>query len=68
MSADLPRQTSKHSTSQELLDTVQPDIVMISAGKDNRYGHPAQELLKRLEDFGCIIYRTDENGTICYRR
>lgn len=59
---------SKYSTSQELLETVQPEIVMISAGKDNRYGHPAPELLERLEEFGCIIYRTDENGTICYRR
>ena len=59
---------SKYSTSQELLETVQPEIVMISAGKDNRYGHPAPELLNRLEDFGCIIYRTDENGTITYRR
>ena len=59
---------SKHSTSQELLETVQPEIVMISAGKDNRYGHPAPELIKRLEDFGCTVYRTDENGTICYRR
>lgn len=59
---------SKYSTSQELLETVQPEIVMISAGKDNRYGHPAPELLERLEKFGCIVYRTDENGTICYRR
>jgi competence protein ComEC len=59
---------SKYSTSKELLETVQPEIVMISAGKDNRYGHPAPELLKRLQDFGCIIYRTDENGTIQYRR
>lgn len=59
---------SKHSTSQQLLETVQPEIVMISAGKDNRYGHPAPELLKRLENFGCTIYRTDENGTIIYRR
>ena len=59
---------SKHSTSQALLDAVQPEIVIISAGKDNRYGHPAPELLQRLEDFGCVIYRTDENGTISYRR
>ena len=59
---------SKYSTSQALLDAVQPEIVIISAGKDNRYGHPAPELLQRLEDFGCVIYRTDENGTISYRR
>ena len=58
---------SKNSTSQELLDEIQPAYAFISVGEDNFYGHPAQELLKRLEEMGCMIYRTDEDGTIVYR-
>lgn len=59
---------SKNSTSEALLQTVRPEIVCISAGRDNPYGHPAPELLKRLEDFGCQIYRTDLQGDIVIRR
>ena len=59
---------SKYSTSQELLQAVTPETVIISAGADNRYGHPHPELLERLADFGCIVYRTDLQGTILYRR
>lgn len=58
---------SKNSTSQELLDAIEPTYAFISVGEDNFYGHPAQELLKRLLDMGCVIYRTDEDGTIVYR-
>ncbi len=58
---------SKDATTQELLSAVMPEYVFISVGEDNRYGHPAPELLERLAEFGCIIYRTDENGTIIYR-
>lgn len=59
---------SKNSTSEALLQTVRPEIVCISAGRDNPYGHPAPELLKRLENFGCQIYRTDLQGDIIIRR
>lgn len=59
---------SKHSTGEDLLRAVRPDTVIISAGADNPYGHPAPELLERLESFGCKVYRTDENGTIVFRR
>lgn len=59
---------SKNATCQELLQAVKPEIVCISVGKDNAYGHPAPELLQRLEDFGCAVYRTDRQGTITIRR
>ena len=59
---------SKYSTSEALLDAVRPEVVIISAGADNPYGHPAAQLLARLEIYGCRIYRTDQNGTIIYRR
>lgn len=59
---------SKTSTSVELLQAVTPETVIISVGADNIYGHPDKELLERLAEFGCTVYRTDENGTIIYRR
>ena len=59
---------SKNSVCDELLQAVRPDVVIISVGKDNPYGHPAEETLKRLAEFGCEVYRTDLHGTIIYRR
>ena len=59
---------SRYSTSEELLTAANPEIVCISAGADNPYGHPAQEVLDRLSDFGCTVYRTDQQGTITIRR
>ncbi len=59
---------SKNSTSQELLEATRPDYVFISVSQNNLYGHPAEELLARLKAFGCVIYRTDQNGTIYFRR
>lgn len=59
---------SKTSTSRELLAAVEPETVIISVGEDNGYGHPAPEVLERLAAMGCRVYRTDEDGTIVYRR
>lgn len=59
---------SKNSTSEALLNAVQPETVFISVGEHNAYGHPARELLDRLTAFGCEIFRTDLNGTLIFRR
>jgi len=59
---------SKYATCEELLTAVRPEIVCISAGRDNGFGHPAPELLERLDAFGCTVYRTDLHGTITIRR
>ena len=56
------------STSWQLLEAVTPETVLISVSKNNIYGHPAPELLARLAEFGCTVYRTDESGTITIRR
>ena len=45
---------------------VNPELVVISVGADNRFGHPSPQVLERLEDLieeGCIL-RTDERGAI----
>ncbi|MDD5822820.1 MAG: DNA internalization-related competence protein ComEC/Rec2 [Firmicutes bacterium] len=55
---------SKSSSSEALLDAVQPEIAVISVGKDNMYGHPHEQTIKRLEERGIRIYRTDINGAV----
>jgi len=58
---------SHTSTSFELLAATSPQMVVISAGEDNQYGHPSQQLLDRLELFACQVLRTDLQGTIVIR-
>ncbi len=54
----------KDACSEDFLRKVSPESAIISVGKDNRYGRPHPELLKRLEMAVPAIYRTDENGTV----
>lgn len=58
----------KNATSDALLAAVRPKIVCISLSENNSYGHPAPETLERIRNYGCIVYRTDENGDIRIRR
>ena len=55
---------SMYTTDDEFLSLTKPRIALISCGRDNSYGHPHQELLKRLENTGAKVYRTDESGAI----
>lgn len=55
---------SGNSTSGKLLEQVDPALSVISCGRNNRYGHPHQELLDRLEDAGCTIVTTSEMGAV----
>ncbi len=55
---------SRTSTSEMFLGYVKPDYAVIYVGKDNKYGHPHQEILDRLSQFQIPILRTDEKGTI----
>lgn len=59
---------AEDSTGIELLHAVRPEVVVICAGRNNRYGHPNAALLNRLRGFGCKIYRTDLQGTVTIRR
>ncbi len=55
---------SRGSTSQELISQIRPRIAVISCGRENRYGHPHRELLERLAQAGCQVFRTDEQGAL----
>jgi len=59
---------AKTSTSEALLAATTPEYAIISVGRDNPYGHPADEVLQRLEKYNCKILRTDLHGTILFRR
>lgn len=55
---------SKSSNSQQLLEVLQPQQVVISCGAGNRYGHPHREVLARLKEQQLLIRRTDLEGCI----
>ena len=57
---------SKYSTSDMWLTAVSPDVVVISAGKENTYGHPASEVLSRIQKNGARIVSTIDSGTITF--
>jgi len=55
---------SRTSSSSELLLEWRPQIALISAGRGNTFGHPAPEVLQRLEQIGARVLRTDLQGQI----
>lgn len=55
---------SESATSEELLKLIKPKIAVISVGKNNKFGHPREEVLKRLKNVGAEILRTDIKGEI----
>ena len=55
---------SDTSSSSEFIKRVNPEIAVISVGEDNKYNHPSEKVLKRLESVKAKIYRTDIDGDI----
>jgi competence protein ComEC len=55
---------SRTSTNEDWLKKVQPQLGIISAGKDNSFGHPHPEVIAALEKLNIPYIRTDEHGTI----
>ena len=59
-----PHHGSKYSSSELLLETIRPDITIISCSKNNVYGHPARETLERLVAVGSRCYITSQDGMV----
>lgn len=55
---------SRTSSSPALMDAWRSQIALISCGRGNPFGHPAREVLTRLQEAGSRIYRTDKDGQI----
>lgn len=60
----VPHHGSKTSSTKEFLDVLSAEIGVISVGRNNFYNHPHDEVIKRYEDMGTKIYRTDNMGMI----
>lgn len=59
----VPHHGSKYSTSADFIERTSPLISVIQVGK-NSYGHPANEVLTRLDNFGMKVLRNDIHGDI----
>ena len=57
---------SKTSSTANFLRAVEPEVAIISVGKENRFNHPHPIVLERLESFGIEVFRTDLEGDIEY--
>ena len=57
---------SRTSTGASWLSVVDPEIVVVSAGKDNSYGHPHPEVLERVTASGASVVSTIDEGTITF--
>lgn len=55
---------SRTSTDPIFLEKVSPNYAIISAGKNNRYGHPHAETIENLKKENAKILKTSEMGTI----
>jgi competence protein ComEC len=55
---------SKTSTSAQFLDAVSPQYAIVSAGRENSYGHPHQEVLDIVLDKNIAVLSTAEEGSI----
>lgn len=58
---------SKTSTSPAFIEAVNPDVAVVSAGQNNRYGHPHASVVDTLQQNGVTLYRTDQNGAVTYQ-
>ena len=55
---------SRNATSERLLEITRPDAAWVSAGEKNRYGHPHEEVLERLANWGVSLYNTKDGHAV----
>jgi competence protein ComEC len=60
----VPHHGSKYSSSIPFLEKVRPELAVVSVGAKNRYGHPNEDTLMRLEQVKAKIFRTDLAGSV----
>ena len=57
---------SHSSTTDAFLDKTKPEYAVILCGRNNKYGHPHRETMRKLKDRGIDVYRTDESGDLLF--
>ncbi len=55
---------SRTSTHSSFLDSVNPEVAVITVGSDNRYGHPHSQTVEAIDSRDIDLYRTDKHGTV----
>ena len=63
----VPHHGSRTSSSFALLRALSPELAMVSAGYDNRFGHPASSVRKRYADFAIPLFNTSDTGMQSFR-
>ena len=58
----VPHHGSRTSSTDALLDAVQPDVAVVQAGYRSRFGHPAPEVLARYRERSIMLVRSDRCG------
>ena len=59
-----PHHGSATSSSEPFVAATHPSAVIFSAGRNNRFGHPAPVVVARYLSADCAVFRTDEDGAI----
>ncbi|MFC1683108.1 DNA internalization-related competence protein ComEC/Rec2 [Candidatus Zixiibacteriota bacterium] len=60
----VPHHGSLSSSTGPFLGAVTPRLAVISAGRENKFGHPHAEVLRRFQSLKVLIYRTDRDGAV----
>jgi competence protein ComEC len=60
----VPHHGSLTSSSDSFLRALAPRLAVVSAGRNNRFGHPAPAVLARYQQLGASIFRTDQDGAV----
>lgn len=60
----IPHHGSKTSSTREFIQAVEPEMAVISVGTHNLFGHPNDEVLKRLDEEKITTLRTDRSGAV----
>ena len=60
----VPHHGSLTSSSPDFVQALAPRVAVLSVGRANRFGHPAQLVLQRYAEIGAEVFRTDRDGAV----
>ena len=59
-----PHHGSATSSTSEFLERIRPAVAIFSAGRNNRFGHPARVVVERYRAMGTTMFSTAEDGAV----